>query len=195
MSKIKSAWEIALEKTEDIKIDEKKLAYDEAVKKARTIAGKYVNNDEDAGEDVQKELSSINDKAAMKEGVRMTIVQNLNLPSEEVLTDRFERLEKLASIITNNNEEVSALLSQITTFLKQYPLHKKQLIDQLKEQYAPALEQKAAQLREKYGQSVTLSAENDPEFLKIADSQLERLSKQYTESLDEAKTQLNELLK
>ena len=195
MSKIKSAWEIALEKTEDIKIDEKKLAYDEAVKKARTIAGKYVNNDEDAGEDVQKELSSISDKVAMKEGVRMTIVQNLNLPSEEVLTDRFERLEKLASIITNNNEEVSALLSQITTFLKQYPLHKKQLIDQLKEQYAPALEQKAAQLREKYGQSVTLSAENDPEFLKIADSQLERLSKQYTESLDEAKTQLNELLK
>lgn len=195
MSKIRSAWEIALEKTEDIQIDEKKLAYDEAVKQARTIAGKYINDEEDAGEDIAAELAAISDKAAMKEGVRMTIVQNLNLPSEEVLTDRFERLEKLASIISGNDPDIMNLMSQLTGFIKQYPLHRKQLLEQLKEQYAPALEQKAAQLREKYGQSITLSAENDPEFVKLAQSQLDRLSKQYTDSLEGAKQQLDEMLK
>lgn len=195
MSKIRSAWEIALEKTEDIQIDEKKLAFDEAVKQARTIAGKYINDEEDAGEDVAAELAAITDAKAMKEGVRMTIVQNLNLPSDEVLTDRFERLEKLAAIITGNAPDVMDLMGQITGFIKQYPLHRKQLLEQLKEQYAPALEQKAAQLREKYGQSVTLSAENDPEFVKLAQTQLDRLSKQYTDSLEGAKQQLDEMLK
>ena len=39
-------------------------------------------------------------------------------------------------------------------------------------------EQKAAQLRAQYGQDVPVSLENDPEFLKLAQTQLDRLSKQ-----------------
>lgn len=194
MSKIKSAWEIALEKTEDIQIDEAKLAYDEDVKKARTIAGGYINNEEDKGEDIAAELKAIKDQKAMKEGVRLTVVQNLNLPSEEVLTDRFERVSNLALIISGNNPDVMAMMQQLTGFLKQYPVHRKQLVDQLKEQFAPMLEQKAAELQKKYGQQVTLRAEDDPEFLKIAQGQLDRLAKQYTETLEGAKQQLTEML-
>lgn len=194
MSKIKSAWEIALERTEDIQIDEAKLAYDEDVKKARTIAGVYINNEEDKGEDIAAELKALKDKKAMKEGVRLTVVQNLNLPSEEVLTDRFERVTRLAEIISDADPDVMAMMQQLTGFLKQYPLHRKQLLDQLKEQYAPVLEQKAADLQKKYGQHVSLRAEDDPEFLKIAQGQLDRLAKQYTESLEGAKQQLSGLL-
>lgn len=194
MSKIRSAWEIALEKTEDIKIDEKKLQYDEDVKRARTIAGVYINGEEERGEDVAKRLGEIKESKAMKEGVKLTLIQNLNLPSEEVLTDRFERVKQLAMIISNEDPEVDALMTQMITYIKQYPLHRRQLVDQLKEQYAPALAQKAAELQRKYGQQVAIRAEDDPDFLKIAENQLERLSGQYTDILEKAKAQLSDLL-
>ena len=56
------------------------------------------------------------------------------------------------------------------------------------------LEQKAAQLKAQYGQEVPVSLENDPEFLKIANTQLEKLQKQYDETLAGAKAQLEAAL-
>ena len=42
MGKIKSAWEIALEKTEGITIDKEKMKYQSDVEKARKAAGSYM---------------------------------------------------------------------------------------------------------------------------------------------------------
>ncbi len=194
MARIKSAWEIALERTESIEIDEEKLAFDEAVKTARAIAGKYLNVDEEGQEDIFSELQAIKDQKAMKEGVVMTVVQNLNLPSDTVLTDRYERIGKLASSVSGNNAQVNELMGQLIAFIKQYPEHRKQLLEQLKEQFAPMLQQKEEEFKAKYGQSVTLSAESDPEFVKIAQGQLDKLSKQYNETLEGAKAQLKAML-
>ncbi len=194
MARIKSAWEIALERTENIEIDEEKLAFEEAVKTARAIAGKYLNDDEEGQEDIFSELQAIKDQKAMKEGVVMTVVQNLNLPSDTVLTDRYERIGNLASSVSGNNAQVNELMGQLIGFIKQYPEHRKQLLEQLKEQFAPMLQQKEEEFRAKYGQSVTLSAESDPEFVKIAQGQLDKLSKQYNETLEGAKAQLKAML-
>ena len=49
MAKIRSAWEIALEKTENITIDREKLKKDENIKKARILIGAYLNDDENDG--------------------------------------------------------------------------------------------------------------------------------------------------
>lgn len=194
MARIKSAWEIALERTENIEIDEKKLAFDEDMKKARAIAGRYLNAEEDGQEDIFSELQTISDKKAMKEGVVMTVIQNLNLPSETVLTDRYERIGKLADSVSEGNAQVNELMGQLIGFIKQYPEHRNQLVEQLKEQFAPMMQQKEEEFRAKYGQSVNLSPENDPEFVKIAQGQLDKLSKQYNETLEGAKAQLKAML-
>ena len=85
-------------------------------------------------------------------------------------------------------------MGQITAFLKQYPEHQKQLYEQLKEHFRPMLEEKAQQLREKYGQDIPLSLENDKEFVQVANKQLEELRKQYESNLDAAKSQLETIL-
>lgn len=196
MGKIRSAWEIALEKTEGISVDKEKIAYKESVDKARLYAGKYINDDdEDATlEKTMDELKKLADQKAMKEGVTMTIIQNLNLPMDEVLTDRFERIQALADFVSASNENVNQLMSQLVGFIKQYPLHKKQLLDGLKEQYAPSLRQKEAQLKAQYGQDIELQPEQDQEFLKLAQQNLDKLSEQYNQTLEGAKAQLKELL-
>ena len=180
MAKIKSAWEIALERTEN--------------KKARLCAGAYLNDEENKGESLVDDLKAINDDDAVKKALKLTALQNLTLASDTVLTDRYERILYLISLCCGSNQNIMELANQIVGFCKQFPEHRKQLVDQLKEQFAPMLSQKAAQLKAQYGQDVPVSLENDPEFLKIANQQLERLQKQYDETLAEAKAQLEAAL-
>ncbi len=194
MAKIKSAWEIALERTENIQIDREKLKKDENIKKARLCAGAYLNDEENKGESLVDDLKAINDDDAVKKALKLTALQNLTLASDTVLTDRYERILNLISLCCGANQNIMELANQIVGFCKQFPEHRKQLVDQLKEQFAPMLSQKAAHLKAQYGQDVPVSLENDPEFLKIANQQLERLQKQYDETLAEAKAQLEAAL-
>lgn len=195
MGRIRSAWEIALEKTQDIEIDKAKLEKENNITAARTLAGRYLNYDEEMNEDaLKKEYEKIAGLDGVRDGIRTSIMQNLTLPAETVLNDRYERLETLASLISGNDSQVMSLMRQITAFLKQYPEHQKQLYEQLKEHFRPMLEEKAQQLREKYGQDIPLSLENDKEFVQVANKQLEELRKQYESNLDAAKSQLEAIL-
>ena len=190
MSKIRSAWEIALEKTENIEIDKSKLEKEENIKQARTLAGRYLSYDEEmTKERLVSSYREISGKEGVKDGVKATILQNLTLPSAPVLNDRFERVETLVSMISSD-PAVMELTGQIIAFLKQYPEHQKQLVEQLKDRFAPALEQKSAELSRQYGQEIHLEAENDQEFMKLAQQQLDALRKQYETTLEDAKGKL-----
>ena len=195
MSKIRSAWEIALEKTENIEVDRDKLRKEENMRKARSLAGSFLNGDEQMTvSDLEKQYAAIEDRNAAKEGIKLSLMQNITLSTEEDVTNRYEKLLALASLISKGNAGVMDLMNQIISFLRQYPQHRKQLVEQLKQHFAPMLEQKAAQLKEKYGQDVPLSAENDPEFLKIAQQNLDQLAKQYEDTLKDAKEKLEAVL-
>lgn len=195
MSKIRSAWEIALEKTENIEVDRDRLRREENIRKARSLAGSFLNGDEQmTAYDLEKQYAEIEDQSAAREGIKLSLMQNITLSAEEDVTNRYEKLLALASLISKGNAGVMDLMNQIISFLRQYPQHRKQLVEQLKQHFAPMLEQKAAQLKEKYGQDVPLSAENDPEFLKIAQQNLDQLAKQYEDTLKDAKEKLEAVL-
>ncbi len=194
MSKIKSAWEIALEKTENISIDKEKLQRQENVRRAMALAGGYLNYDEEmTAEKISQDWQAIKDLDGAREGLKKTVLQNLTLPNEKVLGDRYERLTTLLGLLTDSSAAMS-LMGQIVGLCKQYPDHQKQLMDQLKAHFEPMLQEKAAKLRAQYGQDVPVSLENDQEFLKVAQQQLDALAKQYNQSLDEAKSRLEEMI-
>ena len=193
MGKIRSAWEIALEKTASIELDKERYQHDADVDKARRIAGSYLVAEDKTSEETEKELSQLDGKV-VKEALRTTILQSLSLPQEEILDDRYERLTFLASLASGGDPTVMDLMGQITGFLKQYPLHRKDLVEKMKAQYEPMLAEKEERLMAQYGQSVKLKAENDKEFIELATKNLERLQEQYEKSLEGAKDQLRSLL-
>ena len=84
MGKIKSAWEIALEKTEGITIDKDKFRHGEDVAKARRIAGSYLTGDETDAEKLKKELEAV-EPSARKEALTASILSSLSLPQDEVV--------------------------------------------------------------------------------------------------------------
>ena len=55
MGRIKSAWEIALEKTESIEVDENKIRHNANIDAIRRKAGAYLLSDEDTEESTKTE--------------------------------------------------------------------------------------------------------------------------------------------
>lgn len=187
MGKIRSAWEIALERTQSIEIDEEKIRRGATLEKIKRIAGAYLSADKKDDEILGQLLSY--DKKDVKEALKPVLMSSLSLPGAEVVDDRMERLATLASMVIDNSEAVM-LYDKLLDFLKQYPEHKKQLVERLKQQLEPMLKQKQAQIAEQYGRNVDLRIEDDKEALQIINSNLEQLDKQYNETLEKAKKDL-----
>lgn len=194
MGKIKSAWEIALEKTEGITIDKEKMKYQSDVEKARKAAGSYMLADKADDEAFINNLKDIDPKA-MKEGLLMTADANISLPeSEEGNEERFRRIKTIIAIASDNNSNALALTDELIGFLNQYPLHRKDLVEKMKAQYKPILDEKSEKLSKQYGQDIHLSYESDKEFTEAASKNLERLENQYQQTVRNAKAQLKQMI-
>lgn len=194
MGKIKSAWEIALEKTEGITIDKEKMKYQSDVEKARKAAGSYMLADKADDEAFINNIKDIDPKA-MKEGLLMTADANISLPeSEEGNEERFRRIKTIIAIASDNNSNALALTDELIGFLNQYPLHRKDLVEKMKAQYKPILDEKSEKLSKQYGQDIHLTYENDKEFMEAASKNLERLENQYQQTVRNAKAQLKQMI-
>ena len=80
MSKIKSALELALEKTADISIDREAIRRDARVQEGRVLAGRYLSEPQDV--DLKKALSEADkkDREGIREGLAESLLANLTLP-------------------------------------------------------------------------------------------------------------------
>lgn len=192
MGKIRSAWEIALEKTQDISVDKEKFKALEELENARKAIGAYLNDDDRKEEDLEtvlKETPEDTKKEALRKAILGSISLNISPDDSEI----WNKLKYLASLAAEN-PEIPAFIDQIAAYVKQYPEHRKALVEKLKAQFAPMLEEKEQELSRKYGQEVHLSLDNDKEFIQIATQNLKQLDKQYDAAIQNAKEELGALL-
>lgn len=196
MAIIKSAWELALEKAENLQVDPVKIKRDLKVKEGRQLAGTFLSDIDATKESTKKQYDAvpIEDKEAFKEGMALTMLSNLALPRSAAFKENFAKVLDLGMILGEGNKQLEQLLGQLEGFFSQYLENQEDLVERLKQQYAPALQQKEAQLRKQYGPNFTLRPEQDPEFMKLLDKQLSQLDDQYTNILTQAKLQIKELL-
>ncbi|NLK06517.1 MAG: hypothetical protein GX315_09130 [Spirochaetales bacterium] len=196
MAIIKSAWELALEKTEALQVDPVKIKRDLKVKEGRQLAATFLNDIDATKEGTEKQFAQFEgeDKQLVKEGMTLTLLSNLSLPRSAAFKDAFAKVVQLGLIVAEGNEQAGELISQLEGFFSQYLENQDDLVERMKQQFAPHLEQKQAQLRKQYGPNFILRPEQDPEFMKLLDKQLAQLDEQYTNILSQAKEQLKEML-
>ena len=196
MAIIKSAWELALEKTEKLQVDPVKIKRDLKVKEGRQLAGTFLSDIDATKEGTKKQYDAVpaEEKEAFKEGMALTMLSNLALPRNTAFKENFAKVLDLGMILGEGNEQLEQLLGQLEGFFSQYLENQEDLIERMKQQFAPALQQKEAQLRKQYGPNFTLRPEQDPEFMKLLDKQLSQLDDQYTNILTQAKAQIKDLL-
>jgi ElaB/YqjD/DUF883 family membrane-anchored ribosome-binding protein len=196
MALIKSAWELALEKTENLQVDPEKIKRDLKVKEGRQLAAGFLMDIDVTKEDTLEKLQAFpqEDQQPVREGFALTLLANLTLPRTEKFQDSFAKVAELAKIVAPDNAEIQELMGQMENFFSQYFKNQEDMIDRMKQQFAPQLEQKEAKLRQQYGPNFTLRPEQDPEFMKLLDKNLSQLDAQYNNILKQAKDQMKEML-
>lgn len=192
MGRIKSALEIALEKTSYIEVDKDELKKNDEIKEARRIEGRYILNPEEKFEDMKRELLSLSPEN-VREATKLTLMANLSLVQSEGENERLERVRKVFEEFIKNRE-ANELLSQLIPFLLQYPKHRKDLVEDIKRQAEPLLREKEEELKKKYGEEIHLRFEDDNELMEAAKHHLDELQKRYQMTLDESKKRLESLI-
>lgn len=180
MSRIKSAWELALEKTEGMTFDEEKLKTDSLIKEGMVLAGSYLANIDMSLDQLKQKLSQVKpeDMATFRKGMANVVISNIVLPQDALYSMRFERLCQVAGVLDSASGDS---LMQLKEFLDGYL--------QQKEEFAQSIQQKLqAAMRENPDQV-------DPsQFSQIIQQNLKRLDTQYQETLDRTKQTLENAL-
>ncbi len=192
MSRIKSALELALEKTSDIEADRGALMRAEAVKSAKRRVALFLEGE---GDDLADR--EIKEKEIYEETLKEALFAQLKLPRMNIDLARTARLEKAFDqmiLSAEGKEDLASLFGQLKNLFAQYLDSQEQLIESLSAQYEPMLRQKEERLREQTGQSVRLRPEQDPEFMKFLKDRQQMMDDQYNEVIIQAKDQLRELL-
>ena len=192
MSRLKSAWEIALEKTKDIEGDPQKIREDELFNQGRRLAGTFLNELEDSGSKIVKQLKNAKEEERdfILNGINATILSNLALPQNTLYNLRLFMLGFLGYVIVGEVGESVALLVQIAQVFERFIQSRDTLIERARAQYQPIFEEKREQLRQKYGNGIGISMDQDPEFIQFLQRNFNQLSDQYQQVLDQAKEQL-----
>lgn len=196
MAFIKSALEIAMERTKDVQIDPEAIQQNILLKEGRKFASEYLftlNFDKD---ELCRKIKSYSgeSKKTFTEGLAKTFLSNIILPKNEEFTEQLQNIESGLCDISKNKKDIAVMIEQIKQFFIQYLENRKQLIEAVKQQYAPKLMQKQQEMAERYGQEVTLSPEQDPEFIELLKANLSKMETQYNESLKGAKEELGKIL-
>jgi len=193
MGVIKTALEIALEKTESIKGDKSGIAQFEAKQQGKKLANEYLAGDIDIAGELKKAPAA--DREHLKQGVFDVLVTQLTLPSSKDDAAKVEKAIKgLDSII--KSKEFSAMAGQLMQILSQYLQESSQYEQAIRQQYAPKLKQKEEELSRRYGREVRLDPMQDPEFIAFHNQHLNALKGNYepviVQARDEARRMFTE---
>lgn len=187
MARIKSAIEVAMERTADIEGDTEGMRKEELILCGRKIGAALINQEE--GCNPQGELSrySEEERVTVQEGVLKTISMNLKLPDTNEDLMHLDQIEKALGKL-GSKEDIAPLFRQVKDAFSQYLQQKDHTEKTLKTRYEPQLRQKERMVTQQTGQNVRLTFESDPEFMAYLREELRNLKRQYEGALEQART-------
>jgi hypothetical protein len=191
MGIIKTALEIALEKTENVKSNKSNIGQFEARQRGKKLANAFLAGDlSDIADELKK--TSENDRESLKQGIFDVFITQIALPSGKEDEKRAEKLGKgLETIIKSN--EFSALYKQLTQILSQYLQETAQYEQMVRQQYAPKLRQKEEELSRRLGREIRIDPLQDPEFIAFFNQHVNAVKSNYEPVVEQAKEEVRKM--
>ena len=193
MTHIRSALEIALEKTDGIKSDKSSLAAAEGKEEGKKLASAFF---QDPGMDLAGALKNLAKEKlpAVKEGFFQIILANLVLPRDEADIKKLDAIAGALGILTGKKADIASLSTQLAGFFRQWLDDKKHLDEALRQQLGPLLKQKEAQIAQQYGRPVRIDPRTDPDYMKAYNTNMGSLEERYAGALAQAKEDIAAML-
>ncbi len=198
MAMIKSALELALERTKNLKVDEAALEASRIKTEGRKTAGKFLEEPE--ATDIAAAVLAVAEdgRERFRRSVFEVLAAQIQLPGayfdEEKLATIGAGLGKLAETGAAKGAasaaELQSMMQQIVSFLKKYKDEVKRVEQAIKTQWAPRFKEKERQMAARMGQDVRLDPMADPEFAAFYKQNVEALRTNYADALERAKVEL-----
>jgi hypothetical protein len=192
MGRIKSALEIAMERTENVKGDKTTIGLFDAKQRGKRLANQYLAGEIPALEKEFKAANSKEEQRALKEGCFEVFVTQITLPG---LPEDLKRLEAVGNGLSAviENPRFSKLYQQFLAAVSQYLQEASRYEEAIKQQYAPKLRQKEDELARRLGRPVKLDPFQDPEFAAFYNQSINALKANYEAFIEEVQQQAREL--
>lgn len=187
MGRIKSALEIALEKTETVKSDKSTIGQFDAKQRGKKLANAFL-----AGEisSLESEIHKADreNRASLRQGMFDVLIAQVTLPAAEGDQKRIEAAGKgLEAVIADGR--FAPLFSQFLQIISRYTGEIRRFDESIRVQYEPRLRQKEEELSRRLGTQVTLDPFQDPEFTTAYNKNLSALRDNYQTVVDQVREQ------
>jgi len=191
MGEIRSAIDIALEKTADIHGDKASADNRELKNAGKKAAGNFLSNGDKTI--LEKILSGKNPDQVklVTEGAISIFSASLRLPSQET------ELSKLVTVsdgleLLLPKKGMKELIDQINQVFSQYLADCEQLGKALEQQFMPRLRAKQAELSKRYGKNVPIDPSHDPEYMAALTKNQHMIDGKYEQVITEVRARIRE---
>ena len=185
MGKIKSALEIALERTESVKTDKGSIGQFEAKQKGKKLANEFLGGSGNSLEEAVKSQTA-DERASLKQGIFDILISQIVLPMVKEDLPRIETAGKgLHQVI--GGKQFGEIFKQLLQILNQFLDEASHFEEAVKRQYAPKLRQKEEELSRRMGRQVKLDPFQDPEFTAFFNQNMNVLKENYQAAVDQVR--------
>ena len=191
MGRIKSALEIALERTDSVKSDKGSIGQFEAKQKGKKLANDFLEGTIKSLEDeINKKPKD--EQAGLRQGAFDVLVSQITLPNLKEDITRVEIAgQGLHSII--GGKRFGEIVKQFVQIMNRYLDEAANFEEALKRQYAPKLRQKEEEISRRMGRPVKLDPFQDPEFAAFYSQNVNALKANYQEAVDQVREEATQL--
>jgi hypothetical protein len=191
VGRIKSALEIAMERTESVKSDKGSIEQFEAKQRGKKLANEFLESIAGgAPPDLEREIKKTpkNLQGAFRQGIFDALIAQIVLPLSAEDEKRIEAAGRgLTAVI--GDSKFAALSKQLNQYISRYVAEAQQYDTALKQQYAPKLRQKEEEFTRRTGQKVRIDPFQDPEFVAYYNQNMNALKANYQQIVDQAREQ------
>ncbi|MDR1566403.1 MAG: hypothetical protein LBS48_03850 [Treponema sp.] len=191
MGRIKSALEIALERTGSVKSDKGSIGQFEAKQNGKKLANRFLGGELKFLEDEIKKAPK-DEQISLKQGIFDVLISQITLPAVEEDRKRIESACKgLLAVI--GDSRFGGVIKQFSQLLTQYLDETAQYEEAIKRQYAPKLRQKEEELSRRIGRQVQIDPFQDPEFTAFYNQNMNQLKANYQATVDQVREEAERL--
>jgi len=193
MGVIKTALEIALERTETVKSDKSSIDQFEMKRKGKKLANAFLDGP-DGEVDLAGEIKKAptDKRESLKQGIFDVLVTQIVLPAGKEDEKRIEKAGKGLQALINNNQ-FAAMFKQLVQLFGQYLQESAQYEQAIRQQYAPKLRQKEEELARRLGREVRIDPFQDPEFVAFYNQHMSALKGNYEAVIGQAREEIRRM--
>ncbi|MFQ3547987.1 MAG: DUF6657 family protein [Termitinemataceae bacterium] len=192
MARIKSALELALERTESVKSDKQSIELFELKREGKKIAGAFLDNPEETTIEAALKKHPREKQQVLKEGIFDVLVSQIRLPATQEEISKQESIGKAIQFLVNDRR-FGQLFGQLIQLFQRYLAEVEQFDQAIRRQYAPKLRQKEEELARRFGRAVQLDPFQDPEFVAFYNQNMNALKGRYESAIEQVRDQATQL--